>query len=83
MKILRTFKFSACLIFFALIPGKSMFAQAYPNPYAVVENWASLPDGRVFGAVGDIDIDPDGEHIWVIIRCEVPADGKMGYECLD
>lgn len=59
------------------------YAQAYSNPYAVVENWASLPDGRSFGAVGDIDIDPDGEHIWVIIRCEVPADGKMGYECLN
>lgn len=59
------------------------FAQPYPNPYRAVENWAKLPDGRIMGAVGDIAIDPDGEHIWAIIRCDATERERFGDECLD
>jgi len=58
------------------------FGQALPNPYRQVEGWAKLPGGRQIGAVGDIDIDPDGRHVWAILRCDAGGD-KFGYECLD
>ncbi len=58
-------------------------AQPYPNPYRVVEDWARLPDGRTMGAVGKVVIDPDGEHIWAVIRCDATAPERFGNECLD
>ena len=69
--------------FILLFAGFQTFAQPYPNPYRVVENWAKLPNGRIMGAVGDISIDPDGVHIWAIIRCDATAPGRFGDECLD
>jgi sugar lactone lactonase YvrE len=56
--------------------------QSLPNPYRNVDGWAKLPNGRVIGAVGDVDIDPDGQHIWAVIRCDAGVE-KFGYECLD
>jgi len=69
--------------FILLFVGSQTFAQPYPNPYRVVENWAKLPDGRIMGAIGDIAIDPDGVHIWAIIRCDATAPDRFGDECLD
>jgi DNA-binding beta-propeller fold protein YncE len=66
-----------------LLAGGALFAQPYPNPYRIVEDWAKLPEGRTRGAVGDVDIDPDGEHIWVIVRCDGSDADKGGYECLN
>ncbi|MBV9530882.1 MAG: hypothetical protein JO283_07400 [Bradyrhizobium sp.] len=40
-----------------------------PNPYHVVEQWAQLPEGRVWGQAIGIDIDRDGTSIWVFDRC--------------
>jgi DNA-binding beta-propeller fold protein YncE len=53
-----------------------------PNPYRLVDGWAKLTGGRQIGAVGDIDVDPDGRHIWAILRCDAGGD-KFGFECLD
>ena len=47
-------------------------AQSLPNPYRMVDGWAQLPNGRQMGAVGKVVIDPDGRHIWAIIRCDPP-----------
>lgn len=74
---------TACLIIFYFVAINNALAQSYPNPYATLENWASLPDGRKIGAVGDLDIDPDGEHIWAIIRCDASAPDRFGNECVD
>ena len=57
-------------------------AQPYPNPWRNVE-WAALPDGRIWGAVGDLDIDPDGMHVWAVVRCDATARDRFGNECLD
>jgi len=73
----------ACILTIIFGYGINVHAQTYSNPYAVVENWASLPEGRNFGAVGDVDIAPDGEHIWVIIRCDATERKQFGAECLD
>lgn len=69
---------------FLMLVGASapLPAQPYPNPYRMVEGWAKLPEGRNFGAVGGVVIDPDGKHLWAVIRCDAGAD-KFGYECLD
>jgi DNA-binding beta-propeller fold protein YncE len=71
------------LIGLAFSAGNAVYAQAYSNPYAVAENWASLPDGRTMGAVSDIDMDPDGKHIWVVIRGDASNGDQKGYECLN
>ena len=65
--------------------GASSFAeaQALPNPYRLVDGWAKLPGGRVMGAVGKVTIDPDGRHVWAVIRCDASAPGRFGNECLD
>jgi hypothetical protein len=66
----------------ALLATGVAAAQSLPNPYRVTEGWAKLPNGRAIGAVGDVDIDPDGVHVWAVIRCDAPVE-KFGYECLD
>jgi sugar lactone lactonase YvrE len=40
-----------------------------PNPYRVVEHWAKLPEGRVWGQAIGVDIDRDGTSLWVFDRC--------------
>jgi len=59
------------------------FSQALPNPYRLVEDWAALPGGRQMGAVGGVTMDPDGQHIWAVIRCDASAPERFGNECLD
>ncbi len=58
------------------LSGWRAFAQAKvepvndrPNPYAVVENFFKLPAGRQWGATSAIEIDRDGQSIWVAERC--------------
>ena len=59
-------------------------AQSLPNPYRMVDGWAQLPNGRQMGAVGKVAIDPDGRHIWAIVRCDPLADpARFGDECRD
>ncbi len=57
--------------------------QTLPNPYRLVEDWATLPGGRQMGAVGGVTIDPDGQHVWAVIRCDASAPERFGNECLD
>jgi sugar lactone lactonase YvrE len=59
------------------------FAQAMPNPYRMVDGWAKLPDGRPWGAVGKLVMDPDGLHLWAIVRCSATERKRFGNECLD
>ncbi|HTP92713.1 MAG TPA: peptidyl-alpha-hydroxyglycine alpha-amidating lyase family protein [Xanthobacteraceae bacterium] len=40
-----------------------------PNPYHVLESWAKLPQGRVWGMAIGVDIDRDGTSVWVFDRC--------------
>lgn len=67
----------------ALGTGPELAAQALPNPYRAVEAWAKLPAGRQMGAVGDVTMDPDGQHIWAVVRCDATAPDRFGNECLD
>jgi len=52
------------------------------NAYKIVDGWAKLPGGREMGAVGKATIDPDGRHVWAVIRCSAGGD-RFGTECLD
>ncbi|HJN45566.1 MAG: hypothetical protein CL477_15535 [Acidobacteria bacterium] len=58
-------------------------SQVLPNPYRQVEGWAKLPGGRTMGAVGGVTMDPDGRHLWAVIRCDATAPNRFGNECLD
>lgn len=65
-----------------LMMGAQAFAQGLPNPYRTVPAWAKFPDGREMGAVGDVAVDPDGKHIWAVVRCDAPRE-NFGYECVN
>lgn len=71
----------ACLALSGGRPG--MLAQALPNPYRAVDGWPQMPAGRQMGAVGDVTIDNDGQHIWAIVRCDATDPKRFGDECLD
>ena len=60
----------------------SLAAQNSSNAYAIVDGWAKLSGGREMGAVGKVTIDPDGRHIWAVVRCEAGGE-RFGTECLD
>jgi DNA-binding beta-propeller fold protein YncE len=62
----------------------TLVAQVLPNPYRIVEGWAQLPNGRAIGAVGKVSMDPDGRHVWAIVRCDRLEDpARFGDECRD
>ena len=74
----------AIALMIAVLPVVGPSAQVLPNPYRIVEGWAQLPNGRPMGAVGKVAIDPDGRHIWAIVRCERLEDqARFGDECRD
>lgn len=66
-----------------LLPAAPALGQSGSSPYRIVDDWAKLPDGRRMGAVGDVAVDPDGVHIWAVVRCDATAPNRFGDECLD
>jgi len=72
------------IVLLALGMTTAASAQLLPNPYRIVDGWAKLPDGRTMGAVGKVDVAPDGTHIWAVVRCEPLYDqARFGDECRD
>ncbi len=69
--------------FVAVVGVNVATAQVLPNPYRQVDGWSSLPERRTMGAVGGVTMDPDGEHLWAVIRCDATAPNRFGNECLD
>ncbi|MED5376577.1 MAG: peptidyl-alpha-hydroxyglycine alpha-amidating lyase family protein [Acidobacteriota bacterium] len=63
--------------------GREAISQSLPNPYRAVDGWAKLPDGRQMGAVGGVTIQPGGDYIWAVVRCDATAPNRFGNECLD
>jgi hypothetical protein len=74
---------SVLAIIVVLCSASAVFAQSLPNPYRAVDGWAKLPGGRQMGAVGGVTMDPDGNHVWAVIRCDASAPERFGNECLD
>jgi streptogramin lyase len=59
-----------------LLSGASAYTQSdvqpvndLPNPYQTIRNWGNLPEGRMWGSLSAVDIDPDGKSIWAAERC--------------
>lgn len=74
--MLRASRLSIALALAALaVPGADALAQP-AGEYRAVTDWATLPDGREWGAVSGVYPDPDGEHLWVLDRCG--ANGCLG-----
>lgn len=40
-----------------------------PNPYMTHRNWGVLPEGREWGRVSGVGVDPTGTTVWVFERC--------------
>ena len=45
------------------------FLLAQDNPYRTIEGWAKMPAGRSWGSTSAVDIDRDGQSVWVAERC--------------
>jgi DNA-binding beta-propeller fold protein YncE len=79
--------FAALLGIALLTSGTELVAQSGPSPYRLVDGWAKLPDGRRMGAVGKVTMDPDGQHLWAVIRCDAlgfdVTPSRFGNECVD
>jgi DNA-binding beta-propeller fold protein YncE len=85
MRVMNRVGLVVVVIIAALALVRSRVAgQGLPNPYRIVDGWAQLPNGQPMGAVGKVAVDPDGRHIWAVIRCERLEDPKrFGDECRD
>ncbi|MDA1371936.1 MAG: 6-bladed beta-propeller [Proteobacteria bacterium] len=66
----------AVFIALSLICPVLAFAQSdmpptndFPNPYITQEGYFDLPAGRTWGSSSTVDIDLDGESVWVAERC--------------
>ena len=70
-----------------MVPAEALAQTSGPSPYRLVNDWAQLPDGRPMGAVGKVTMDPDGEHLWAVIRCDArgfdATPSRFGNECVD
>jgi DNA-binding beta-propeller fold protein YncE len=64
------------------VAAEAVAAQSGSSPYRLVDDWAQLPGGREMGAVGKVTVDPDGRHVWAVIRCDAPG-SEFGWECLN
>ena len=53
------------------VPASEAYAQSGPviQPYQGTDDWARLPSGRTWGAPTAVEVDPDGESLWVLERC--------------
>ena len=40
-----------------------------PNPYQTIAGWAGMPEGRSWGSTSAVEVDIDGESLWVGERC--------------
>src|SRR6188474_2557006 len=54
-----------------------------PNPFQTIEGWAKLPAGREWGSTSAVDIDKDGQSIWVGERCGKSAEGRAANRCVN
>ena len=70
-----------------MVPAEALAQTSGPSPYRLVDDWAQLPDGRRMGAVGKVTMDPDGQHLWAVIRCDARGfdvtPSRFGNECVD
>lgn len=82
---MHLFKFLTVSLFVIaqLVAPIDSVAQSYSNPYQMVDGWAQMPSGRQMGAVGGVTMDPDGRHLWAVVRCDATAPDRFGNECLD
>jgi sugar lactone lactonase YvrE len=66
----------AIILAVIMLSGASAYTQSdvqpindLPNPYQTIRNWGNLPEGRTWGSLSAVDIDPDGKSIWAAERC--------------
>ena len=65
--------FAAILLLGGVVPASAQLVNGptnhHPNPYATINDYFVLPDGREWGSTSAVDIAPDGTSIWVAERC--------------
>ena len=62
---------AALLVFSGIASAQKVMnpTNDHPNPYQTINGYFDLPDGREWGSTSAVDIDIDGESIWVAERC--------------
>jgi sugar lactone lactonase YvrE len=73
MRLRTDHVFALVLVALVAAAASSAYEQtptnSLPNPYRAIENWAKMPEGRIWGGVSAVDVDRDGQSIWVLERC--------------
>ena len=61
--------------------GRDHARQRPAQPYEAVRNWGTLPEGRIWGSTGAVNVDRDGTSIWAIERCGSHSWQAAGGSC--
>jgi hypothetical protein len=69
---------AAALCALAFAQGEVAPVNDLPNLYSTNFSWATLPDGRTWGAFSAVGIDNDGQSVWVAYRCGTNPDTPPG-----
>ena len=71
MPILKAALFASCLTLPALSLAQADMPPVndLPNPYMTQAGYFKLPAGRNWGSSSTVDIDIDGESVWIAERC--------------
>jgi DNA-binding beta-propeller fold protein YncE len=90
LRVDRSLASRGATLMVAAMTGVTLWAQApppaptndLPNPYATVEGFFKMPEGRTWGSTSAVDVSPDGKIVWVAERCGAntcwdAAGGKM------
>ena len=67
MRIRTGWSFAIAIL--AMTGNAALAQNSAPNPYETVEGWATLPDGRTWGATSAVYPANDGRHLWIAERC--------------
>ena len=68
---IQAFSAALCLLLSGIAAAQKVMTPTnnHPNPYTTINDYFPLPDGREWGSTSAVDIDIDGESIWVAERC--------------
>jgi sugar lactone lactonase YvrE len=71
-KYFRVKMLACAFVAIVAVSGGIVYGQtdpnSLPNPYLTFDNWAKMPEGRIWGQTSQLSLDRDG-NVWVAERC--------------
>jgi len=71
MKLIQSIVVTALIAYSGIAYAQvvSQLPNAQPNPYRLIENPLTMPEGRVMGWVMGVEVDRNGQDIWLFDTC--------------